>query len=322
MVYQTENVENPHHLGAAMHLLNAKSEEIFKLEGQLSAAQGMNEELLQQLSALRLQLKESTNDTPSATMAVEQELAETRAQLALQTASWETERATLARSVETANRGKVSAEQDRDFFREQYTRSSAFVSSVRDENSDLEKRIKIATEQAQSGVSLIKNTFELRMKSLEEDVRAWRKMAEFLIEKDRRTNDDVRRRAAEEPELRAKCDQREGALEEASERLTELEMELEEKERMYVEAEEVGRRWKEATVKLNLELSEAKMKLEKIGKIGLGGSDVDESLLDPHGHEFVYRCQWRPNDSKDVCEAVFLNISVCVFFFQLWIPFS
>ena len=38
-------------------------------------------------------------------------------------------------------------------------------------------------------------------------------MAEFLVEKDQRTNDDIRRRAAEEPELRAKCDRQESALE-------------------------------------------------------------------------------------------------------------
>ena len=287
-----------------MRLLNIKSEEISNLEVQLSAEQRRNEALLQQLSSLRT---EYTNSALSPTKTLEQELAEARAQLASQTASWENERAALVLNIEAATRSKISAEQDRDFFREQYGKASGFVSSVRDENAELEKQIKIATDQAQSGVSLIKSTFELRTKSLEEDVRAWRRMAEFLIEKDRRTNDDIRRRAAEEPELRARCDRQKGALEDTADRVLELEIDLEEKQRMLLEAEVAGKRWQEVTLKLNLELNEAKTKLERIGKIDIG--DDDESAH-PNGHEFVYRCQWRPDGSNDACEAVFLNISV------------
>jgi hypothetical protein len=314
--YQTGSAENYPHLGAAMHLLNAKSEEISKLENQLSAEQRTKEDLLQQLSALRRDIAESTNNTSSATTkTLEQELAEARAQLALQTVSWENERATLTLNIETAIRGKVSAEQDRDFFREQYAKASGFVSSVRDENAELEKQIKIATDQAQLGVSSIKTTFELRTKSLEEDVRAWRRIAEFLIEKDRRTNNDIRRRAAEEPELRARCDRQEGALEDISERLMQLEMDLDEKQKLLVEAEEDRKRLQETTVKLNLDLNEAKTKLERIGKVGIG----DESPHTSNGHELVYRCEWRPDDSNVACEAVFLNTSVC-FQFRLFFP--
>ncbi|KAF8805752.1 hypothetical protein BYT27DRAFT_6654556 [Phlegmacium glaucopus] len=301
-----ENVENSQYLGSAMHLLNAKSEEISKLEDQLAIAQRTNEALLQQLSVIHLHPAESASNGQSASKTFEQGLAEARAQFALQTASWENERATLSLNIETATRGKASAEQDRDFFREQYAKASAFVSSVRDENAELEKQTKIATDQAQSGVNLIKTTFELRTKSLEDDVRAWRKTAEFLIEKDRRANDDIRRRAAEEPELRARCDLQEAMLEETSKRIEQPEMELAEKQRMYVEAEATGKRLKEGTVGLTLELNEAKTKLERIGKIGIGDG---EDNADPNGHEFVYRCEWRPEGSNDTCEAVFLHIS-------------
>ena len=37
--------------------------------------------------------------------------------------------------------------------------------------------------------------------------------------------------------------------------LEQLEMELEEKQRLYLEVEDTGKRWKEATVKLNLEVN-------------------------------------------------------------------
>jgi chromosome segregation ATPase len=311
--YQRGSAENSPHLGAAMHLLNTKSEEISKLENQLSAERRTNEDLLQQLSALRQHITESTNNTPSAIMTLEQELADARAQLALQTVSWENERATLTLNSETAIRGKVSAEQDRDFFREQYAKASDFVSSVRDENAELEKQIKIATDQAHSGVDLIKTTFELRTKSLEEDVRAWRRIAEFLIDKDHRTNDDIRRRAAEEPELRARCNRQESALEDFSKRLLQSEVDLDVKERQIVEAEDAREAWQETTVKLKLDLNEAKTKLERIGKVGFGAERLKcpPPTPEPPAPEFTYRCRWKSDDSNGECEAVFFNILVC-----------
>ena len=295
-----------------MHLLNTKSEEISNLENQLSAEQQTNKDLLLQISTFRQHITESTNNTKSTIMTLEQELAEARAQLSLQTVSWENERATLTLNIETAIRGKVSAEQDRDFFREQYAIASGFVSSVRDENAELEKQIKIATDQAHSGVSLIKTTFEQRTKSLQEDVRAWRRIAEFLIEKDHRTNDDIRRRAAEEPELRARCNRQEDALEDISERLSQAEMDLDEKERLFVEAERAREGLMERTMRLNLDLNEAETKLERIGKVGISG---ESPTTPPIGHEFAYRCHWRSDDSSLPCEAVFLNTLVC---FQFW----
>ena len=300
-----------------MGLLNTKSEEISKLEVQLSAEQQRNNDLLQQLSALQLRLTEpTTNVTPSTSKVLEQELAEARAQLALQRDDWNMERAALVHKFEEATRDKVLAEGDRELFREHYMKASAFVSSVRDENAELEKQIKIATDQSKSGVNLIKSTFKLRLQSLERDVHAWRRMTEFLVEKDRRTNDDIRTRAAGEPELRARCDRQEIVLQDTSKRLLQLEVALEEKEKMLLEEQATGKRWQEMTVKLNLELNEALTKLERIGKIGL--VEDDEGVL--NGLEFVYRCLWRQGDSNDACEAVFLNISVCII--QFWPSFE
>ncbi|KAF9024257.1 hypothetical protein BDZ89DRAFT_1069224 [Hymenopellis radicata] len=46
------------------------------------------------------------------------------------------------------------------------------------------------------GLALIRNTFEKRVAWLEDDAKAWRQTAEFLREKDKLTNDDVRKRAS------------------------------------------------------------------------------------------------------------------------------
>ncbi|KAF8154419.1 hypothetical protein B0H34DRAFT_716392 [Crassisporium funariophilum] len=294
------DVDNPHHLGAAMHLLNAKSEEISKLDSQLSKANSENETLRQQLNSLRQ--KHHPPPTDGSTD-FRQQLDVMRTQMLSQTADWDTEKALLVGQVDSATKSKASAEQDRDFFREQYAKASGFVSSVRDENKELEKRIKIAEEQTQAGVGMVKATFELRIKKLEDDVQAWRKMAEFMMEKDRRTNDDVRRRAGEEPELRARCGRQEATLELAHERIEDLEAQLEEKDRSWLDALEERERWKQDNMRLNLELNEATTKLEKIGKAG----GVDGYVSNGPGS--VYRCQWRSEIGDVACEAVFLDMS-------------
>ncbi|KAJ7584078.1 hypothetical protein C8J56DRAFT_731666, partial [Mycena floridula] len=100
---------------------------------------------------------------------------------------------------------KAEALKTTDAFQEQYQRASAFATSIRAENTELEKRVKIAEGQVNDGLEMVRQTFELRVKALEMDVKSWRTTATFLIEKDKRT-DMVRERAAQEPELRARCE--------------------------------------------------------------------------------------------------------------------
>jgi chromosome segregation ATPase len=251
---------------------------------------------------------------------VHEQLADVNAQWVSEKAAWEAERAQLLAQVESATSKKADAEKDREFFREQYARASGFVASVRDENQDLEKRIKIAEEQTQTGVGLIKATFELRVKTLEEDAKSWRKMAEFLIEKDQRTeNDELRRRAAEEPELRARCERQEGALEADEDRIELLEAQLEVKvcEVDLVRAQMES--LQKETTQLHVELNEALTKLDRIGRAGAGAAD-DSMDGSGDGHEFVYLCKWRPDgaDESEACREVFATISVSSFFFLLF----
>lgn len=225
--------------------------------------------------------------------------------------AWENEKLQLSVELDSAIKAKASADTDRDFFREQYAKASGFVSSVRDENKDLEKRVKIAEEQTQAGVSLIKATFELRLQALEEDLKSWRKMAEFLIEKDRRTgNDDIRRRAAEEPELRALCQRQAASYAKAQERIFALEADLDEQRRDYADLDATCQVLKSETTALNVELNEANIKLERIGKIDEYGNASMDTM--ENGHEFVYSCKWR-TDRNEPCQKVFSTISVCFF---------
>ncbi|KAI5994813.1 hypothetical protein EDD15DRAFT_765449 [Pisolithus albus] len=111
----------------------------------------------------------------------------------------------LSTSIDQLTAAKESAETDRNFFREQYMRASGFVSSIRTENAELEERVRIAEGQAGEGVAKIKQLFETKVKALQDDVHRWKTLAEILQEKDSRTNDDVRTRAAQTMELESLC---------------------------------------------------------------------------------------------------------------------
>ncbi|KAI6126010.1 hypothetical protein EV401DRAFT_1046290 [Pisolithus croceorrhizus] len=111
----------------------------------------------------------------------------------------------LNASIDQVTAAKESVETDRDFFREQYARASGFVSSVRTENAELEERVKIAEGQAAEGVARIKQLFETNVKALQDDIHRWKTLAEILQEKDSRTNDEVRTRAAQTIELESLC---------------------------------------------------------------------------------------------------------------------
>ncbi|KAG2136968.1 uncharacterized protein EDB93DRAFT_1091420 [Suillus bovinus] len=125
-------------------------------------------------------------------------------------------------SLDALTRSKGLAEKDRDFFRDQYTQASNFVSATRSENVELEQKVKTAEGQARDGVALIKHMFESQIKALKEDVDRWRGVSALLQEKDRRTNDLIRRRAAEHPELVERCRQLECQVDSLHANLIEL----------------------------------------------------------------------------------------------------
>jgi chromosome segregation ATPase len=69
--------------------------------------------------------------------------------------------ARLNSSLDAMTRSKALAEKDRDFFRDQYSQASGFVSTTRAENAELEQKAAIAEGQARDGVALIKSMFEV-----------------------------------------------------------------------------------------------------------------------------------------------------------------
>lgn len=102
-------------------------------------------------------------------------------------------------------RKKLEAEKDRDLFREMYSKASAHVGEVSKENNALLERAELAEGQVKDGLQMIKGTYEERVRVLAEEVERWKAQAALLTARDRRTleNEEFRRKAAMEPELRA-----------------------------------------------------------------------------------------------------------------------
>lgn len=280
----------------AMSLLNKKSGEIYQMERLIIAEQEKHAAILSEMAALREQLRQA-NAQPS-----ERHVEEVDAVLALEREKWEEERAALNASLQRAGELKESAEKDRDFFRAEHSKASSFVLSVRGENVELEKRVQIAEGQARAGVALVKAAFAARIETVQRDAREWRMQATFMREKIDRTNDDIRRRAAEEPELRARCEDLDEELESLQEHITNMDEEIRGKNEQIMHLEVERENWKQEAARLSDDLNEANAKLEYLGKRGLSGAE-----LNANGHEFVYRCEWREDGP---CQAVFLKQGV------------
>ncbi|KAI0772433.1 hypothetical protein BD413DRAFT_42765 [Trametes elegans] len=144
-------------------------------------------------------------------------------QLALApTAEWELKLAQLRAENEELQRRKAEAEKDRNLFRDLYGKASAHASEVTKENHQLLERAELAEGQARDGLAMIRATYEERVRRAEEEATRWKAQYQLLTERDTRTDDEVRKRAALEPELRAevaRLQERLGNLEEDYRRL-------------------------------------------------------------------------------------------------------
>ncbi|TBU36472.1 hypothetical protein BD309DRAFT_1085159 [Dichomitus squalens] len=116
---------------------------------------------------------------------------------------WEQTLAQLRATNEELQRRRAEAEKDRDLFRDLYSKASSHASEVTKENNELAERAALAETQTHDGVAMIKATYEERIRLLEREVERWKKQIHVLTERDGRMDDEIRRRAALEPELRA-----------------------------------------------------------------------------------------------------------------------
>ncbi|TBU31245.1 hypothetical protein BD311DRAFT_795566 [Dichomitus squalens] len=117
---------------------------------------------------------------------------------------WEQTLAQLRVTNEELQRRRAEAEKDRDLFRDLYTKASSHASEVTKENNELTERAALAETQTHDVVAMMKATYEERIHLLEQEDKRWKMQVHArLTERDGRLDEETRRRAALEPELRA-----------------------------------------------------------------------------------------------------------------------
>ncbi|KAG6877421.1 hypothetical protein C0993_007619 [Termitomyces sp. T159_Od127] len=253
--------------------------------------------LLNEKSQENAQLMKEINVLRAAASAPRPRELELERELEVLRASLEAVQVSLTASEKRAAdlaRGKESAEKDREFFREHYAKASGFVTSVQEENAELQKEVQIAREQASTGVEAVKATYVARVHALEDDARTYKRLAMFIMEKDIRTNDEIRRKAAEEPELRARCDELGEELRGLRNEFVDLQEEMEDKTMRTEELEQQLGSWKRQATFLNADLCQVKSLHEGVDK--------------------VYECSWRVDDDVNaLCRQIFTTYEVCSF---------
>ena len=94
-----------------------------------------------------------------------------------------------------------SIEDDRDLLRKLYDDVSTHAQRLARENVELEEGRQRAEDRAQAGVAMVKATLNAQVVALKAEAEQLAALVKVLKDKDERTNDEVRARAAREPEL-------------------------------------------------------------------------------------------------------------------------
>ena len=192
--------------------LEERNEQVSQLEGALvelqvevEAIEAEKEKLeiaKHQHSTVQMSSDARDQEQPAALRqrlsALEEELAEVRRQ------HEETVAALAARLKMTSQEyeGRIkSIEDDRDLFRKLYDDASTHAQRLARENAELEEGRQRAEGRAQTGVAIVKATFTTQVVALTAEVERLTALVKVLTDKDARTNDEVRARAAREPEL-------------------------------------------------------------------------------------------------------------------------
>ena len=84
----------------------------------------------------------------------------------------------LRAANEELQRRKIDAEKDRELFRELYGKASSHVSEVTKENNELLEKVTLLEGKLNEGLTLIRATYDERIRRLEEDATRWKEMYE------------------------------------------------------------------------------------------------------------------------------------------------
>lgn len=316
-------------LNEAMGLLHAKSEEIVLLKRQLSESERKRlsqDDFLAELQAenavLKKTLEEKGDNSGTVDAAVVEEYKE----------KCEVQKKDLdARDAEInlLKMNRDDAMKQAELFRELYGKASSFADEKKQENEELLERTKRAEGQATIGVDFVRKQYAVQERKLKEELEQQQILVRILTLKDRRTDDEVRRRAALEPELRNKIDELE---EEIVELKTAQSTILRQRNELLVAKQELAEQLEDLSAKYKKQLDDTSWSRIQIARlvarekafkrVFLTTSAPSHDNGSDRSEEKFFVCQWmtgfdgrtRCNSfftSKQVCESSPLSIRVC-----------
>ncbi|KAL5507070.1 hypothetical protein ACEPAH_6526 [Sanghuangporus vaninii] len=303
-------------LNEAMGLLHAKSEEIEVLKRQLAESERKRlsqDDALAELQAenavLKKTLEEKGDITGTVDEAVVEEYKEKCENLTKDLDARDAE-------IQLLKMSRDDATKQAEIFREMYGKASSFADEKKQENNELLERAKRAEGQATIGVDFIRKQYAVQERKLREELRQQRILVKILTIKDRRTGDEVRRRAALEPELHNKIDD---LKEEIAELKTAQSTVVRQRNDLLVEKQELAGQLEELRMDYRKQADDmswsqiqiarlvAREKAFKRVFLTISASTHDNES--DRSEERVYVCKWMTGyDGKSRCNSLFTNV--------------
>ncbi|KAH8110935.1 hypothetical protein DFH11DRAFT_1729911 [Phellopilus nigrolimitatus] len=303
-----DNIAQSPMINTALALLNKKSEETSELKELLSQSNEDKNALQERVAELKAlvdaqktsqSLDSQPEDHPDN---IELTALKESHEILLQ------ERDGLLAEVSLLKIGREDAQKNAELFRDLYGQASSFTDGLRRENAELTDRVTLAESQLSKGLELIRAQGAAQVKQLSEELDKTQVLLHVFKEKDQRTDDEVRRRAAREAELQPVIDNLETDKKDLADEVSavvrirnellvknhDLEDELS-KERM--EKVEMSDKMRELQVEL------ARFSARERGIKKTFYCDDDEDATSEPGEEEVFFCAWAGDGGKGRCGA-------------------
>lgn len=328
--YSADVVKTPTlQLNSALGLLHQKSEEIADLKMRISDGEDERRALLDRIALLEAESKVVQREQLSSSKpAIESQAAEAAALQASMDELRETyessvkERDGLVVEIDLLKISRDDAEKNASIFKDLYSKASSFTDELREENANLRSRLTLAETQVSKGIQQIRALYSAQAKKMSTELERSQLLLRVLQEKDRRTDDDVRRKAAREPELLAKIEELRADYREKKGDLATV---LRQRDDLLVEKQHLNDQIEAARSerlglrtelrRLQVELARFSARERSIKKmIDLPNSldqdaDTEDEDDDPSEEE-VFVCSWAIDDGAERCGETFSNRQV------------
>lgn len=323
--YSADVVKTPTlQLNSALGLLHQKSEEIADLKMRISDGEDERRALLDRIALLEAESKvvqrEQLSSSEPAFESTAAEAAALQASMDELRETYESsvkERDGLVVEIDLLKISRDDAERNASIFKDLYSKASSFTDELREENANLRSRLTLAETQVSKGVQQIRALYSAQAKKMSSELERSQLLLSVLQEKDRRTDDDVRRKAAREPELLAKIEELRADYQEKKGDLATV---LRQRDDLLVEKQHLNDQIEAARSerlglrtelrRLQVELARFSARERSIKKmIDLPNSldqdaDTDDEDDDPSEEE-VFVCSWAIDDGAERCGETF-----------------